>query len=168
VVKYLYEVDIASADLMRDFGQRVGLLCQGGENIFLNGCLGAGKTCLVQGLARGLGILTASLTSPTFVLHAQYKGRLVLNHLDFYRLLDNPASSETLAIEEMLSDPTAVCAIEWPEALPALRQAPALEIDIAILSADRRRLTFQPRGPVHDELLCRLSKQDVAKKSKAL
>ena len=149
---------------MRDFGQRLGLLCQGGENIFLNGCLGAGKTCLVQGLARGLGILTASPTSPTFVLHAQYQGRLVLNHLDFYRLLDNPASSETLAIEEILGVPTAVCAVEWPEAVPALRQAPALEINIAIISADRRRLTFQPRGPAHDEILRRLREQDAIRR----
>ncbi len=148
-----HSVVIASADLMRVFGQRLGALCQGGENIFLAGCLGAGKTCLVQGLAQSLGITPDEVTSPSFVLHAQYRGRLILNHLDFYRLLDRPRDIEALGIDELISDPSAVCAVEWPEALPALRQSPALAITFEIIAPDKRQLTLTANDARHGALL---------------
>ena len=76
-----------SAEKTRELGARIGAACAGGEVFLLSGDLGAGKTCLTQGVARGLGV-EATVTSPTFVTHMQYLGGrgLALEHFDFYRL----------------------------------------------------------------------------------
>lgn len=82
-----------------------------GDLIVLAGDLGAGKTCFTQGLGAGLGI-DDRITSPTFTLANRYSGRLVLHHLDVYRLDD---LSETLDLDlpELLE--SGVTVIEWGE-----------------------------------------------------
>ncbi len=73
----LLTVETESPEGTRLFGERLGRACRGGEAILLSGGLGAGKTTFVQGLARGLGVPPGTaVTSPTFVLHNQYRGRL--------------------------------------------------------------------------------------------
>lgn len=74
-----------SPEETRVLGEAIGRRLDGGELILLSGPLGAGKTTLVQGLARGLGIWTP-IQSPSFVLERLHQGRLLLRHLDFYRL----------------------------------------------------------------------------------
>lgn len=74
-----------SPEETRALGEAIGRRLDGGELILLSGPLGAGKTTLVQGLARGLGISTP-VQSPSFVLEKLHQGRLLLRHLDFYRL----------------------------------------------------------------------------------
>ena len=74
-----------SADETRELGSKIGKHCEAAMVILLDGDLGAGKTCLTQGIARGLGI-TRSVTSPTFTIQKIYHGRLLLNHFDAYRL----------------------------------------------------------------------------------
>lgn len=79
----------------------------------LNGDLGSGKTCFVQGLALALGI-EDPVTSPTYTLVREYRGRdRMLAHADWYRLVDG-ADSTVLGLDD-LPDPTAVIAIEWPD-----------------------------------------------------
>jgi len=87
-------------------------------SLLLHGELGAGKTCLVQGLARGLGI-TEAITSPTFALAQHYQGAAAaLVHLDLYRLEQNAAADELFAQEEEESlELGALLAVEWPERL---------------------------------------------------
>lgn len=90
--------------------------------LLLQGDLGAGKTCLVQGLAAGLGLREA-ITSPTFALAQHYAapGATPLVHLDLYRL-DHPAAAEELLAqeEEDALEQGAVLAVEWPERLQRL------------------------------------------------
>ncbi len=94
--------------------------------LLLQGDLGAGKTCLVQGIALGLGI-TEPITSPTFALAQHYSGQLgdgrptALVHLDLYRLEQPGAADELLAQEEEEAGAlAAVLAVEWPERLSHL------------------------------------------------
>lgn len=80
-----------------------------GDLLVLTGDLGAGKTCFTQGLGRGLGI-DDRITSPTFTLANRYHGRLLLHHLDVYRL-DSLAETMDLGLGELLED--GVTVIEW-------------------------------------------------------
>ena len=94
-------------------GERWGRAAERGLVLALSGDLGAGKTQLVKGLARGLGV-TARVHSPTFTLVNEYGGgRLNLFHLDLYRL-ETPAQIVSAGIEEFLS-PDGVAVIEWAE-----------------------------------------------------
>ncbi|MEB3330287.1 MAG: tRNA (adenosine(37)-N6)-threonylcarbamoyltransferase complex ATPase subunit type 1 TsaE [Candidatus Sericytochromatia bacterium] len=85
-----------------------------GDVLLMSGDLGAGKTTLARGLARGLGI-TEAVTSPTFALHHSYRGRLTLEHLDLYRL--TPGEIEAAGLPEVWEGGRGVVAIEWPERL---------------------------------------------------
>jgi tRNA threonylcarbamoyladenosine biosynthesis protein TsaE len=110
-------------------GEAWGREAQSGLVIGLCGDLGAGKTQLVKGLARGLGI-TARVQSPTFALVNVYAGgRLTLFHLDLYRL-DTPEQVFAAGLEEYL-EPEGVTVIEWAEKLgeapSAKRQAPSAQ-----------------------------------------
>jgi tRNA threonylcarbamoyladenosine biosynthesis protein TsaE len=96
-------------------GERWGRAAQSGLVLALSGDLGAGKTQLVKGLARGLGV-TARVHSPTFTLVNEYRGgRLPLFHLDLYRL-ETPAQIRSAGVEEFLQ-PDGVAVIEWAERL---------------------------------------------------
>ena len=93
-------------------GKLAARLPQGGV-IALQGELGAGKTTLVQGLARALGI-TRPVTSPTFTLVGEYPGPgILLVHMDLYRL-HSPDDLLTIGFQEYL-DRKALVAVEWPE-----------------------------------------------------
>ena len=88
-----------------------------GTTVRLYGDLGAGKTAFVRGLAEGLGIDPADVSSPTFTIVQEYRGpQVTLQHVDLYRLA--PAEIEDLALEDLV-DPHTVMAIEWAERLPA-------------------------------------------------
>ncbi len=86
-----------------------------GSVVLLSGDLGAGKTAFVRGIAEGLGIDPAAVSSPTFTLVQEYRGgRLRLQHVDLYRL--QPIEVDDLGLDELtLGD--VVTAIEWPERL---------------------------------------------------
>jgi tRNA threonylcarbamoyladenosine biosynthesis protein TsaE len=95
------------------FGERLGRVAERGLVLALSGELGAGKTQLVQGIARGLGV-QPRVHSPTFTLVNEYGGgRLCLFHLDLYRL-DTPAQIRSAGLEEFLQ-PDGVAVIEWAE-----------------------------------------------------
>jgi len=112
---------LADADATRAFGRQLAARLAAGSTLLLQGDLGAGKTCLVQGLANGLGI-DEPITSPTFALAQHYRlagvasGGLV--HLDLYRL-DLPAAADELFAqeEEEARALGALLAVEWPERL---------------------------------------------------
>lgn len=107
-----------SPEETRQLGEAVARLCAGGEVFLLDGDLGAGKTCFTQGLARGLEI-PGEVTSPTFVLHCQYQGRLELNHIDAYRLEGAP-NVTGLGFDDLFGDPSNVTVIEWPQMIENL------------------------------------------------
>lgn len=106
-----------------------------GDVICLEGPLGAGKTRLVAGLARGLAA-AARVRSPTFTLVHTYEGRLPLTHVDLYRL--EPHEAEGLGLEEALE--TGPLVAEWGERLPARWREEALHVAIAITGESSREL----------------------------
>ena len=103
-------------------GRRVGESLRGGEILLLSGTLGAGKTVFTKGLAAGLGLDPTEVSSPSFTLVNRYaEGRLVLYHLDLYRLAEGPSAAHAVELEELLSDERAVIVIEWAERMGRYR-----------------------------------------------
>jgi tRNA threonylcarbamoyladenosine biosynthesis protein TsaE len=132
-------------------GERWGRAAQHGWVIALSGDLGAGKTQLVKGLARGLGI-TARVHSPTFTLVNEYSGgRLRLFHLDLYRL-ETQAHILNAGLEEYFQ-PEGVAVIEWAERVKEeLRmkneesQRRVRWVNLEVLGETERRITYEDSG----------------------
>ena len=123
-------------------GERWGRSAQSGLVLALSGDLGAGKTQLVKGLARGIGV-TTRVHSPTFTLVNEYSGgRLKLFHLDLYRL-ETPAQIISAGIEEFLT-PDGVAVIEWAERMADGRwpMADLKKVKIEILSESERKIIY--------------------------
>jgi tRNA threonylcarbamoyladenosine biosynthesis protein TsaE len=108
-----------SRDVAETFalGKQIGTQLSGGEILLLDGPLGAGKTVFVKGLASALGIDPEEVTSPSFTLVNPYVGRLLLIHIDLYRLDEGAAAANAVDLEELLTDESAVVVIEWAERL---------------------------------------------------
>jgi tRNA threonylcarbamoyladenosine biosynthesis protein TsaE len=100
-----------------NLSKQIGAQLSGGEVIFLNGPLGAGKTVFVKGLAWALDIDPEEVTSPSFTLVNPYAGRLPLFHIDLYRLDEGAAAANAVDLEELLTNERAVIVIEWAERL---------------------------------------------------
>ena len=96
------------------FGKNLGETLFSGDVVALSGELGTGKTCLAQGIARGLGISEEyRITSPTFTIINEYPGRLILYHLDVYRL-SGTRDLEEIGYDECFND-KGVVIVEWAE-----------------------------------------------------
>lgn len=117
-----------------EFGRQLAATLQPGDVLALTGDLGAGKTCLVKGLAAGLGI-TQEVTSPTFTLIHDY-GRLV--HIDLYRL-DTERDAVNIGIEDYLPGNT-ITVIEWAERIAALLPANTKRIRLTAVDETTRRI----------------------------
>ncbi len=134
-------------------GRALGELLRGGDVVALSGELGAGKTCFVQGLARGLGVPAGvAVTSPTFVLVAEYPARVWLRHADFYRV-ESYARLLDAGFDDLASA-DGVLVVEWPERFPEALAPERLELRI---SADPesgvREFRIEARGERARELL---------------
>ena len=136
----------SSPEETRRIAAALGAKCHGGEIFLLYGDLGAGKTCFVQGLAEGLEVKPElRVTSPTFTIHAEYPGRLVLNHLDLYRL-EEAVMLDGLGIEDMLADTAAVTAAEWPEMLEPMVGMARMDVRIDDAGEGRRTIELSAYG----------------------
>jgi tRNA threonylcarbamoyladenosine biosynthesis protein TsaE len=127
-------------------GREVAATLSAGAVVLLYGDLGAGKTAFVRGLAEGLGVAPAEVSSPTFTLVQEYRGgRLTLFHVDLYRLND-PREIDDLGLEEIGAD--AVLTIEWAEKLEGagrLKPSPSehiVEVRLTHGDGDTRRLSI--------------------------
>jgi tRNA threonylcarbamoyladenosine biosynthesis protein TsaE len=112
-----------------------------GAVVALHGDLGAGKTVLSRGVARGLGI-TEPVTSPTFTVVQEYRtgGGNWFYHLDMYRISDEQAAL-AFGIEEYLFAPQAIALVEWPERIAGLlRAGPVLNLTLIHAGEERRIL----------------------------
>ena len=98
-------------------GERLGAELTGGEILLLNGPLGAGKTMMVKGIATALGLEHEEVTSPSFTLVNPHYGRLLLYHIDLYRLDTGASAAHAVDLDEILTDESAVVIIEWAERL---------------------------------------------------
>ena len=121
-----------------------------GSVIALTGELGSGKTCLVQGIARGLGVPEyLYVTSPTYVLVNEYPGSLRLFHLDLYRI-DNIDQLDDIGVDEMLGSDN-VTVIEWAEKMEDMLPEEKLLIFISIIDDQTRdfHITASGQGAVN-------------------
>jgi len=142
-----------SPEETQQIGVRIGELALPGDVFLLVGTLGAGKTCLTQGIAWGLGIKEYAL-SPSFMLVRELYGRLPLYHIDLFRL-DNLDEIEDLGLDEYLYGKGA-CVVEWAEKALSLLPDEHLLVQIDFISDTGRSLGFQPRGKRYRELLAQL------------
>ena len=113
-----------------------------GAVVLLYGDLGAGKTAFTRGLAMGLGVDAADVSSPTFTIMQEYRGgRVPLFHVDLYRL-DHPREIDDLGLDEIAAD--GVMAIEWAEKLRDAMGG-AIEVRIAHGDGDTREIEISKR-----------------------
>jgi tRNA threonylcarbamoyladenosine biosynthesis protein TsaE len=134
-------------------GVRLGRQVRRGDLIGLHGELGSGKTCLVRGLAEGLGIPPHKVRSPTFTLVNEYSGgRLPLYHIDLYRL--TPSAVDRMALRDYLYG-DGICVVEWFERLG--EDAPHLDIKFTFVGAEERLLVAVACGVQYDALVQGLS-----------
>jgi tRNA threonylcarbamoyladenosine biosynthesis protein TsaE len=123
-------------------GRALGACARPGDVLLLTGDLGTGKTTLTAGVAAGAG--SADLvSSPTFVLLNQYRGRLPLYHADLYRL-EEPEEVAALALGEVSEDGLLV--VEWPERGAAWLPEECLTLALGHAGGDRRQIALWPRG----------------------
>ncbi len=146
-------VDVASPEEMAALGERLGHALLAGDLVGLVGDLGAGKTVFVQGLARGLGVpAEAHVTSPTFTLvNDHVGGRLVLHHVDLYRL-ERAAELAELGLDELCAGDDVV-AIEWCDRFPSVLAHGHLELRLERTSESGRRVYAAARGEAACALL---------------
>ena len=133
----MHKVITKSAEETRELGKRIGAFLLPNDVLALTGDLGAGKTTLIQGIAEGLGVIDY-VTSPTFIIINEYRGRLPLYHFDLYRL-DNEGEIEDLAVEEYFTK-AGVCVIEWAEKLYSLMPQKHETIEIKVISDNEREI----------------------------
>ena len=128
-------------------GERLAPRLRGGDVLLLHGDLGAGKTAFVRGLARGLGAPPEEVSSPTFTIIQEYRGRLTLYHVDLYRL--QPIEVSDLGLDELPSG-DAIVAVEWAERWHQ-RPLRAWEITFEHAGDDQRRIRISdPASPIPD------------------
>jgi len=121
-------------------GERIGRSLKTDDIVALSGCLGAGKTTLIQGIAKGLGVQNW-VTSPTFTLINEFEGKLNLYHIDLYRI-ENIDDAEDLAIEEYFTK-GGVTVIEWAEKIDSILPAETIRIGIKIVSENERSIDIK-------------------------
>ena len=126
-----------SAEETFELANRIGGQLAGGEVFLLTGDLGAGKTVFAKGLAAGLGISPADVTSPTFTLVNCHEGRLRLYHIDLYRL--ETGAHQELGLEEIFEEENAVTVIEWAERLSVASEG-ATTVEMSYVSHSERRI----------------------------
>ena len=135
-------------------GARLGELLQPGDLICLEGALGAGKTCLAQGIGRGCGVPDA-LISPTYTLIHEYQrphdGR-ALYHVDLCRIA-GVQDALCLGLTDYVDDRAAITVIEWPERVKELLPEQRLWILMRHVKGDRRILLFSAHGARYEALL---------------
>lgn len=121
-----------------EIGKALAALLENGDLVSLTGPLGAGKTCLIKGIAGGFGIEEDEITSPSYTLVNEYFGRLPIYHFDLYRMKE---SSELYGIgwdEYLMRD--GILVVEWGERADEQMPDERIEIIIEILSENKRKI----------------------------
>lgn len=136
----------------RQFGEKLSTVLKPGDVLLLQGDLGAGKSELTRGIAKGLGI-TGPVASPTFtILNVYDDGRIPLYHFDWYRLHDSEELYE-LGMDEYLGG-DGIAVIEWPDVCPDAVPERVLVLTLTNVDDTTRQITWLCRGdfpPLPDE-----------------
>jgi len=127
-----------------ELGRTLARGLKGGEIVLLEGELGLGKTVFARGIAAGLGVAPEDVSSPSFTLVQEYHGgRLVMFHVDLYRVNDITDEVGTLGLEEILSA-GGVVVVEWGDKLPAYLRRGALTVRFHDMGEGSRRIEIVP------------------------
>ena len=151
---------LENEDQTQQFGQRLGKLLRAGDVIALIGELGAGKTHLAQAIATALEIDASQVSSPTFALIQEHRGRLPLRHCDAYRLRD-PHEFADLGLDELFAM-DGVAIVEWADRVLADLPRDRLEIRITATGPRSRSVELFPTGIRSRELVDELSRSPLA------
>lgn len=143
-----------SPEETRAVGRALGSALFPGAFVALVGELGSGKTVLVQGVADALGA-GASVSSPSFVIVNEYRGRIPVFHVDLYRISD-ARSLVDLGYRELFYG-EGVALVEWADRVPELLPADRLTVGLAFEGPSDRRLTIEATGPVHAAALAKVA-----------
>ena len=141
----IWEVLTKDPDQTLRLGFVFGEILPEASTVALIGDLGAGKTLLARGIARGLGVEDErEVSSPTFVLVNEYRGRIPVHHVDLYRLRDS-FEVEDIGWEEFISGP-GVTLVEWAEKVPDLLPEDRIEVYLHWVGPADRKLVFVGKG----------------------
>jgi tRNA threonylcarbamoyladenosine biosynthesis protein TsaE len=130
----------ASAAETEALGKRLAPELGPGDVVLVSGELGAGKTTVIRGICRGLGV-EGPVTSPTFTIGHTYRGRVPVSHLDLYRL--SGLEGEDPALLEDYLTPGAVALIEWPAVAEPLLERVTRRIGIRHLGGEEREVRVE-------------------------
>lgn len=150
----MIEIQVQSLEELQSFADRLIATLPRRATIALVGTLGAGKTTLVQAIARGIGIDATEVTSPTFTLLQSHQGmhpsagqRMDLHHLDAYRIADEDEFDE-LGVDELYDQPNAWTVVEWADRVGRSLPDDSLWIELKVSSdANQRTMTLGSDDP---------------------
>jgi tRNA threonylcarbamoyladenosine biosynthesis protein TsaE len=126
-------------------GARIAAELRPGDVVVVSGEVGAGKTTLIRGACRALGV-EEPIVSPTFTIGLRYRGRLPISHLDLYRLAD--LEGEEPALLDDYLDPDTVAFVEWPAvAEPRLAGHTVVEVRLRHAGGDNRSIEVASASP---------------------
>jgi tRNA threonylcarbamoyladenosine biosynthesis protein TsaE len=150
------EIVTAAPEATFALGEALGRRLEAGDLVMLSGDLGAGKTALAQGIAAGLGV-TEPVSSPTFALVHEYRGRVRVWHLDVYRLR-GPEELADLSWDDLLRG-GGVLLVEWPERIREALPPERLDLALEYVDETRRRIAFQPRGERMERVVAEIGEE---------
>jgi tRNA threonylcarbamoyladenosine biosynthesis protein TsaE len=130
------EIDSGSAEETEAVGARLAADLEPGDLVTVSGELGTGKTTLVRGACRALGV-AGPITSPTFTIGHRYHGRADVSHLDLYRFA-GVSAAEWGDLEPYFDG--AICFVEWPEAGEGVLPPPRFAVSLAHAGNGQRRI----------------------------
>ncbi len=138
-----FDVVSNSAEETIELGRKMGSRLRGGEVVAVCGALGSGKTHLIKGIAAGAGAAEAGkVTSPTFVIINEYKGRLDIYHIDAYRL-DSISEFEMIGFDDYCQ-PQSVVLIEWADKIEsALQTIDYIRIELFHAEESKRKIHIE-------------------------
>jgi tRNA threonylcarbamoyladenosine biosynthesis protein TsaE len=145
-----------------DLGRILGDLCEPGDVIALVGELGAGKTCLTKGIARGLGVTERyPVTSPTFTLVNEYPGRLALYHLDLYRLAGSDDLID-LGYEEYCYG-RGITVVEWADKIKDILPEGSLFVSMTYIDETTREIELEGQDRIITKIRALLKEEGLEK-----
>ncbi len=151
----MLELELDSEEATLGAARLLAQELRGGDLVGLEGALGAGKTTFVRGAVHGLGVSDDTpVTSPTFALVHQYRGRLPIVHADLYRLGDTSELLE-LGLDELLEE-GAVAFVEWGRRFGPIAERTTLWVELEIASEHGRRARLRPQGARGDAIISAL------------
>jgi tRNA threonylcarbamoyladenosine biosynthesis protein TsaE len=144
----------SSPETTLDIGQKLGSICEPGDVICLAGNLGAGKTTMAQAIAAGSGVDESEyVNSPTFAILHEYRGRIPIYHMDFYRLGSSEDVVELGLEDYFYSD--GLTLVEWFERASDLLPESVLVIHLIYIDESSREISLHSQSPgwqkrIHD------------------